>query len=170
MLIRTIAIAFGLMGAVAASQLPEFLQQYRQRLGGAVDELTRVVTRFDADAAENNVTRDEALRKLAQSPDDLTRRRASDAEANIHRLQSLETQKRAMDDEDSIARVAYFLRYPDRDLTRATARDFRPAVPTTGEGLFSGSLGFIAGWGFVQLVGWPWRRWREQRTRRMLLR
>jgi hypothetical protein len=90
--------------------------------------------------------------------------------ANIRRLQSLETQRRGMNDEDAVARVAYFFRYPDNDLIAATARDFRPAVPTTGEGLFSAGLGFIAGWGVVRLIGWPWRRWREQRLRGMLPR
>ena len=37
-------------GALTASQLPEFAQQYRQRLGGALEELRQVVADFDADA------------------------------------------------------------------------------------------------------------------------
>src|SRR5918997_1279123 len=33
---RTMAAALGLVGGVVASQGPEFAQQYRQRLGGAI--------------------------------------------------------------------------------------------------------------------------------------
>ena len=47
---RTVGLAFGLLGGLVASQAPEFGQQYRQRLGGAIDELNRVVARFDEDA------------------------------------------------------------------------------------------------------------------------
>ena len=43
MFMRAIAVAGGLAGAAGLSQFPEFSQQYVQRLGGAVDELTAVV-------------------------------------------------------------------------------------------------------------------------------
>ena len=43
MILRRFALMFGLFCGVAASQLPEFAQQYRQRLGGALDELTALV-------------------------------------------------------------------------------------------------------------------------------
>ena len=33
--------------ALFASQVPEFMQQYSQRLGGAVDELGRIVQHFE---------------------------------------------------------------------------------------------------------------------------
>ena len=50
---NTMTMAFGLAGALTLSQAPEFAQQYRQRLGGALDELRRVVADFDADAAKS---------------------------------------------------------------------------------------------------------------------
>ncbi|MBV9433737.1 MAG: DUF2937 family protein, partial [Hyphomicrobiales bacterium] len=37
---RTLSLAIALLAALAFSQLPEFTQQYAQRLGGAIDELT----------------------------------------------------------------------------------------------------------------------------------
>jgi hypothetical protein len=78
LLLRTLAIGLGLIGAFLASQLPEFAQQYRQRFGGAIDELAVIVARFDAHARVNDLTRSDALTKLAQSPDGLVRRRADD--------------------------------------------------------------------------------------------
>src|SRR5688572_1167100 len=63
-LIVVIAAAFG---GLVASQFPEFAQQYRQRLGGAVDELLRVVADFDADASRNQLTREAALQTYGRS-------------------------------------------------------------------------------------------------------
>ena len=53
------ALLVSLTGGLAASQAPELAQQYRQRLGGALDEITQVVADFDADAAQNGLRRDE---------------------------------------------------------------------------------------------------------------
>ena len=169
LLLRTIAIGLGILGALLASQLPEFTQQYRQRLGGAIDELNRVVARFDADAAVNELTRNDALTKLAQSPDDLVRRRAADVTDNVERLKSLQDQRQAMAEAGSVRRIAYFFRDYDTGVAHETIEDFEPAVPTSGEGLLAAAIGFIGGWGLVQLIGWPVRRWREMRMRRIRL-
>jgi Protein of unknown function (DUF2937) len=50
MLLRRLALAVGVVCGLIATQAPEFAQQYRQRLAGAVDELSRVVKTFDAEA------------------------------------------------------------------------------------------------------------------------
>ena len=55
MIARTMALAAALLGGVTTSQLPEFAQQYRQRLGGAIDALTQVVEEFRADAAAHGL-------------------------------------------------------------------------------------------------------------------
>jgi len=64
MLRGTSLLIVGLMGAAFFAQAPEFAQQYRQRLGGAVEELRRVVVQFDADAAQYGLSRSEAMRAL----------------------------------------------------------------------------------------------------------
>ena len=43
MLARTLSLAVGLMGGIALSQAGEVAQEYREGLGGAVDELSRIV-------------------------------------------------------------------------------------------------------------------------------
>ncbi len=50
MLARRLALAIALVAAFVGSQGPEFAQQYRQRLGGALDEVRRSVVQFDAEA------------------------------------------------------------------------------------------------------------------------
>jgi len=164
-IIRTVSLAVGLFGAVAAAQLPELVQQYKQRLGGAIDEVSVIVSRFDADAAGNTLSRDEALARLAASPDDLVKRRGQDMVANIARLQSLEDSRRELEDADPIGRLGTFFAYADPQLLAATLDDFQPAVPTTNEGLLCGVLGFIFGWSLIRLPAWPYRRWREMRKR-----
>jgi hypothetical protein len=164
---RTIALAIGLFGAAFASQLPEFVQQYNQRLGGAIDEIHRIVERFDEDAAANGLSRREAITKLAANPDDVARRRARDASQNAERLSALESQRRELNEAGPFGRVVGFFRYADPGVTGAAMRDYEPAVPTTPEGLGIAGIGFLLGWGLTHLVGWPIRRWRERRRYRI---
>ena len=49
MRVHPVAFVIGLLLGFVLSQTPEFAQQYRQRLGGAVDELQRIVLQFDDD-------------------------------------------------------------------------------------------------------------------------
>jgi hypothetical protein len=166
MLIRTLSLAVGLLGAILAAQLPELVQQYNQRLGGAIDEVSAIVARFDADAASNNLTRDQALAALSASSDDLVRRRGEDAAINLGRLQNLEASREELESADPFGRLASFLSYADGDLLAATAEDFRPAVPTTAEGIICGLIGFLLGWCLIRIPAWPFRRWQEMRQRR----
>jgi Protein of unknown function (DUF2937) len=43
-------------GRLIGSQGPEFAQQCRQRLGGALEELNRIVSEFDAEVRGQNLT------------------------------------------------------------------------------------------------------------------
>ena len=54
----------GAVFLAAASQFPEYSQQYVQRLGGAVDELRLVVADFDKSAAGVGLSRDAALASM----------------------------------------------------------------------------------------------------------
>src|ERR687890_2919649 len=93
---RTMAAALGLVGGVVASQGPEVAQQYRQRLGGAIDELRRVAQRFEADAGANGHSRDTAVDRLRTNPDNLVSRQGDAMRANIERLDRLERQRQAL--------------------------------------------------------------------------
>ena len=155
---RTRGLAFGLAGGLVASQGPEFAQQYRQRLGGAVDELRRVVERFDAGAQSSGQTREGAVAQLRNNPDRLTSLQGDAMRANIERLDRLRGQQQAFAEAGPFSRLWLLLREGDTDLARAAYQDFEPAVPTTTEGFVTAGLGFIFGWVVARLIGMPLRR------------
>jgi hypothetical protein len=158
MIARVVALALGLFAAVAASQGPEFAQQYRQRLGGALDELSRLVARFDADAAASGRTREETIARLAGNPDPAVRSQGEAMRITAERLEALRRQRAAMAGAGSFGRLLVLVREADSGLVRATYLDFEPAVPTTGEGVVAAGLGFLAVWGSILLLARAGRR------------
>jgi hypothetical protein len=151
-IVRVAALGFGLLGGVAASQGPEYSQQYRQRLGGAIDELHRVVERFDADARANGETREGAIVRLRTNTDDLASRQGTAMQANAERLSRLETHRAAMMQAGPFARIALMLRDGDTDVMQSAYREFEPAMPVTQEGILSAAAGFVALWGGILLA------------------
>ncbi|MFI5010862.1 MAG: DUF2937 family protein [Hyphomicrobiales bacterium] len=155
---RTLALAVAMLGAVAASQLPEFTQQYSQRLGGAIDELTGVVQRFDRDSVAVGETRQGALDRLARSPDELARRQSAAMAAHIARLGTLQGQQAEMAVSGPFRRIEAFLSDPDPVIAAATWDSFQPGVPATGEGAATGGAGFLVGGGLMAFFGRLFRR------------
>jgi hypothetical protein len=155
---RTMAVALGLFGGIAASQGPEFAQQYRQRLGGAIDELRRVVQRFEADAGANGHSREAAIGRLQTNPDDLVSRQGTAMRGNVERLERLERHRQAFVDAGPFQRLWVTARDGDLDLMEATYRDFEAALPATQEGVVAAGAGFLGGWGITLLIGSMFRR------------
>jgi hypothetical protein len=144
---RILALAIGVLSGLAASQAPEFAQQYRQRIGGAIDELRRVVTRFDESAQASGLSRDEAIARLGQQTDPVAQRQGPAMAEISERLSRLERQRDAAVDAGPFARIAVLARGFDPGLARATYLDFEPAWPATSEGLVIGGSAFVLGWG-----------------------
>jgi hypothetical protein len=164
-ILRIVAFGLGLLGGVVASQGPEYAQQYRQRLGGAIDELRRIVERFDADASANGHSRNGAVDRLKASPDNLVSRQGDAMRANVERLDRLERQRQAYVEAGPFQRVVVLARDGDLDLMEATYRDFEPAVPATQEGLVAAVIGLLAGWGVTLLIAALFRRIFRRRRR-----
>jgi Protein of unknown function (DUF2937) len=166
-IIRIVAFGMGLLGGVVASQGPEFGQQYRQRLGGAVDELRQVISRFDRDAQASGETRESAITRLRSNADDFVSRQGTAMQANVERLGRLETHRAAMMEAGPFSRVALMVRDGDTDIMEAVSRDFEPALPVTEEGILSTAVGFIAVWGGLLLLsGFLRSLFRRSRSRR----
>ena len=149
---RVLALAIGLMSGLAGAQLPEFAQQYRQRLGGAVDELRRVVTRFDDGARASGLSRDSAIRTLTDNPDPLVQRQGEAQTEVAARLARLEEQRRSYDRAAPFERLLLFVRDADPGLARATYLDYEPAWPATTEGAVAGGGGFVLGWTILMVL------------------
>jgi hypothetical protein len=161
--LRTVALGFGLVGATVTSQAPEFAQQYLQRLGGAVDELTRFVADLDRDARMSGLGREEAVARLKAQADELARRRGEDAERRVARHATLDESYRALKDAPPLGRALHVLTAADGEIARGVARDFQPALPLTAEGAFAGLGGFLAGVAGVLLTAFGVRRAKPRR-------
>ena len=161
MILRRFALMFGLFCGVAASQLPEFAQQYRQRLGGALDELTVLVEQFASEAEAAGLDTKGAIAQLEANGDQLVRERGRAMEQTIVRRDRLADQKARMREAAPFERLLVFAQSYDAGIARRAWGDFEPAVPTTTEGFVSAGAGALVGYGFLRIVGAPFRRRRR---------
>ncbi len=165
MLARRLALAIALIAGLIGSQGPEFAQQYRQRAGGALDELKRIVAEFYAEAASQHVKPSEAVRRLEENGDILARRRGEDIQRTIERADRLQEQLDAMASAGPLKRLSVMVTDFDAGIARRTLDAFEPAAPLTSEALVVGGLAAVLGWAASHAVAWPFRRRRGNRTR-----
>lgn len=158
MIMRRVVFALSLVFGAFTSQLPEFAQQYRQRLGGAIDELRAVVAQFDLDAKSEKLTRDEALTRLQANADPLVGKRAVAMRDTIAREDRLSRQMQAFVEAGPFQRIGVMASDYDHAIARNAWRSFEPAVPLTTEGIVSGLAGFFLGGGLLRLLAWPFTR------------
>ncbi|MGA2041915.1 MAG: DUF2937 family protein [Roseiarcus sp.] len=157
-LIRRLALAIGLLFALAGSQAPEFAQQYRQRLGGAIDELDRAIAQFDAEAASQSLTRAQGVEKLKANADALARQRGAAIEDDEARAARLERQQEAFKNGGPLVRLAALVEDFDPTTADNALRDYEPAVPVTTEAFIVAGIALLLGWGATHLCAWPIRR------------
>lgn len=162
MILRSLALGFGLFCGVIFSQLPEFAQQYRQRLGGALDELTALVDQFAQEARSAGLDMKDAIARLEANGEPLARDRGKSMEQTIVRRDRLEDQQRRMREAGPFARLLVFAQSFDTGIARRAWGDFEPAVPTTPEGFATAGAGALGGYGLLRLLGAPFRRRRKQ--------
>ncbi len=74
------------LGALIFVQVPVFITQYIQRLGGHVDELARVVNQYRASAADTGKTLEEYVRRFLSSSEADFVSAGANMQGNIDRL------------------------------------------------------------------------------------
>lgn len=144
MFLRAVTLVGGLACAVAFSQFPEYSQQYTQRLAGAVDELSRVVDRFDADASALGLTRQQALADMDRAGG-MAEARAESMQRVFARYDRLSNDLHVLRPKAPVSQAAQIWRMTDPELARKAWEDFKPAVPVTVAGISMGLAGFLAG-------------------------
>jgi len=164
MLARPFAFVVALALGFVLSQAPELAQQYRQRLGGAVDELGRIITQFDEDSLRSGYDRSSALRLMENNPERLIRDQAGLMEATITRYSRLREQQEAFRTGGPFVRLVSFVRNFDPPLVEQTLKAYEPAMPVTLEGLLLAGGGFLVGYFVVRGTTELWRRRRRLRT------
>ena len=168
MITRRIALAIGLLFGVIGAQWPEFAQQYRQRLGGALDELNRMIAEFDQQAQSQSLTREQGLERLERNDDPLARQRADAVNEEIDRAGRLSRQKQAFADAGSVNRLIALVENFDSATLAQAWRDFEPALPVTSEAFIIGGSALVIGWSLTHAAAWPIRtRVRRGRGRRV---
>ncbi|HUZ67803.1 MAG TPA: DUF2937 family protein [Beijerinckiaceae bacterium] len=155
---RRIAVALALLCAAAASQEPEFAQQYRQRLGGAIDALQRVLADFDRDAAAQGLDRKGGIARLQTNSDPLAQGGGVEIERIEARKTRLARQLREMNEAGPLGQTIALVSNLDPALASRALHNFRPALPLTAEGFSAGLIGFLLGLGVVHGAAWPVRR------------
>jgi len=165
MRVHPVAFVIGLLLGFALSQTPEFAQQYRQRLGGALDELQRIVQQFDQDSRRAGYDQTSALRLMAGNPEQVVRDQASRMDEVITRYGRLRAQEEAFRTGGSFARLAAFVVDFDRPLVQRTLQAYEPAVPVTTEGVLLAGGGFLLAYLLLPIFGESWRRRRRLRAK-----
>jgi Protein of unknown function (DUF2937) len=161
MLTRRLAVAVALMAGVIGSQGPEYAEQYRQRMGGALDELKRIVAQFDASAAHRGLTTPQAVGRLEQNAEPLAREQGQDMAETIARAHRLEEALEAMRSAGPLKRIYVMAKDFDPDIARHTFDNYEPAAPLTLESAVVAGLAAISGWAATHLIAWPIRRARR---------
>ncbi|SLN64330.1 hypothetical protein PEL8287_03538 [Roseovarius litorisediminis] len=164
MFIKVLALAGGLAGAAGLSQFPEYSQQYMQRLSGAVDELSHVVARFDADAESLGLSRDTAMEDLRQGGK-MAQAQALSMGYVLERYDRLTNDLEVLKGSAMADKVLNFWRFTDSGVARQALSDFQPAVPLTPQGLGLAAVGYLTGYGVLSiLLGGLARLFRRRRA------
>lgn len=157
---RSIMLVVGLL---AFSQAPEFFQQYRQRLGGAVDELNRLVAQFDHDAAVEGLNREQALTSYQNSGSDFLTRRGLRMRDLLARQAMLAEHQRQIQQSGLIDGLLAIAQLQDRTVLQNSLAAYQMAVPITPDAILVAAAGACTGWVFGGIFGWvltqPFRRY-----------
>lgn len=151
-------LILSLAGGVLTSQAPELAQQYRQRLGGALEELSEVVAQFEVDAARNDLTTEEALALHDGAEQPFLRDRGQSIRRTIKRFEHLAHQSERLKDLPPVLRPFAIIANPDQTVLEGTFRDYEPAMPLTTHGLTWSAIGFVSTFGLFRLATLPFRR------------
>ena len=132
---RLLDRALCVAGAVAFSQFPEFMQQYLQRLEGHLDEARLALDRFKDAATQSGMSLEQLVSGAAANPDKAMGKLGEVVRASMSRVDELAASDAALRGASAWTRPFVFLAHADWGIARATLSIYRPAIPTTAEGL-----------------------------------
>jgi len=157
------------VGAVVFSQAPEFMQQYLQRLGGSLDEARRIVGEYENAARHAGKTLVEYIAYTNAHADHAVAPLGGVMENAVARMNDLAAAQAALQDASVFTRPFAFFAHVDAQIAKNTWGVFKPAVPTTVEGLVYAlaGIGVILGiyYGCVRApVLACWRKFRGRKA------
>jgi hypothetical protein len=120
-----LVLIVALFPALWVADIPVFMQQYRQRIGGASTELRTVLRDFDQDAWRSGLSRDNALQLMESKPEAFFRDRASRIKGYAVRLDRLERQEELLRYGSSPLTAIEFYRSYDEQIYNDTRKHYR---------------------------------------------
>lgn len=143
---RVLTGLLALLGAGTMSQAPEFTQQYRQALGGAVAELQVVAEDFDQASERAGLSRNQALEQYRDSDNSFLGERGQQIESTLDRYERLKGQADAIETAGPFERMWLVIQEPDMRVVEGARERFEPAIPLTIAGGVMALLGGFIGW------------------------
>jgi hypothetical protein len=101
------------------------------------------VDRFKDAAAQSGMSLDQLVAGAAQNPDPSMGKLGVVVQAAVARVDELRASDAALRGASIAAKPFVFLAHMDRGIARATLAIYKPAVPTTAEGLVYAALGTV---------------------------
>ena len=130
-------------GALIFMQIPAFLVQYKQRLGGHVDELALLIKRYKAAAADNSRTIDEYIGLHLQSDVKEFVSTGKIMSENLERFTDLSAALKTLTESKGIVKFFSFLKDIEPDIFKAALKNFVPGISFNFETLFYAAAGII---------------------------
>ena len=130
-------------GALVFMQIPAFLVQYQQRLGGHVDELALMIKKYKLAAADNGRTVDEYIGLHLQSN---VKEFVSSGKLmleNMERFTDLSAALKSLSGSKGIIKFISFLKNIDFDIFKAALKNFVPGLSFSLDTVLYGAIGIM---------------------------
>ncbi len=140
------------IGAFIGSQIPQFMQQYTQRLAGHVEALQKMIHQLREISSLSHKTLEQYIQKFQDSPDPEFVLQGDFMQGILNRWAELQQALDHLTQSSMWVRPYYFLKDLQPDIAHSTFASFQPGVNLTIEGLSYAGVGMILGWIFYQIM------------------
>jgi len=130
-------------GALVFIQIPAFLVQYQQRLGGHVDELSLLIKKYKSAAVDNGRTVEEYIGLHLQSDVKEFVSTGKIMSGNIERFTDLSSALKSLSESKGLIKLFSFIKNFDSDIFKAALKNFVPGISFSFDTLLYGALGII---------------------------
>lgn len=136
-------IGFALAGLLSASQIPGYVQEYEQRLGGARDEVTRLLEEFSAIAERSGTDLATYAERLAGDDDPSIGATGREIISLSERVYRMTTHAEALAVSSRFMKPVVLVRDGDREIIGAAWKAYHHTLTLDPE---FGAIGLGVGW------------------------
>ena len=131
------------VGAIVFIQIPAFLVQYQQRLGGHVDELARLIKQFKSAAAKQGITVEKYIELHLNSGINEIKSTGELMTENMERFTDLSLALQNLSESSGVKKLFVFLKSMDFDIFKGTYKDFVPGISFSLDSILYCIVGII---------------------------